>query len=99
MLNPSKKLFAIYYTAYLYYINVHKLNEFFQSLNGRQVSDSSDDFLPIHVLNYKWSTLYFLAKHMSSGSDDELRNDVKLDKHLEGHEETINKNINTVEVR
>ena len=42
---------------------------------------------------------YYLAKHMSSGSDDELRNDVKLDKHLEGHEETINKNINTVEVR
>ena len=42
---------------------------------------------------------FFLAKHMSSGSDGELRNDVKLDKHLEGHEETINKNINTVEVR
>ena len=43
---------------------------------------------------------YYLAAHMSSGSDDdELRSDVKLDKHLEGHEETINKNIKTVEVR
>lgn len=39
-----------------------------------------------------------VAQHQASGTDDELRKDVKLDKHLEGHEETISKNINTVEV-